>query len=211
MNKWESHQPVSLDTAEHYLTEVRGPFWRAVYDSAVTEADNDQLWASLTEVLRDLIGTLKDLIMTLYRCHLCHLWGLSVGLPRYTGPDNLATVRLWFGTCGPLGWTESRSTAKFTVWTVSKLRLTSYLLIILQLSFNFLLNYVINSLNKIKYTDRENCIFSMESQSWVWCLFFIVKFKALCTECKVQPASHWCKTIAESAHDVHEATQNRGS
>lgn len=81
-------------------------FWRAVYDSAVTGADNDQLWASLTALLGDLIGTLKDLIMTLYRCHLCHLWGLPVGLPRYTGPDNLAMVILWLGTSEPPGWEE---------------------------------------------------------------------------------------------------------
>lgn len=63
--------------AEDHLNEIWGPFfssWRAVYDSAATGADNDQLWASLTELLGDLVGTLKYLIMTLYRCHLCHLW-----------------------------------------------------------------------------------------------------------------------------------------
>lgn len=61
------------DTAEDYPIELRGPLLRDVYDSAVTGPDNDQLWASLTELLRDFIGTLKDLIMALYRCHLCYL------------------------------------------------------------------------------------------------------------------------------------------
>lgn len=67
-------------------------------------------------LLRDLTGTLKDLIMTLYRCHLCHSWGLPIGLLRYTGHDNLASVRLWLGTSEPLGRGEGRSTAKLTLY-----------------------------------------------------------------------------------------------
>lgn len=128
MYKWEFHQPLAGD----YLTEIWGPFWRAIYDSAVTGADNDQLWVSLTKLLRDFIGTLKDLIMTLYRCHLCHLWGLPVGLPWYAGPDSLAVVRLWLGTSEPQGWDERRSTA------VSKLLLRFYFLTeLFCIPFNF--------------------------------------------------------------------------
>lgn len=88
-----------LDGAEDHLIELRGPLLGAVYDSAVTGADNEQLWASLTQLLWDCTGTLKDLIMTLYRCHLCYLCALPVGPLWYVGADNVAQV-------GHLLWTS---------------------------------------------------------------------------------------------------------
>lgn len=135
MNKWEFHKPFSRGFFSLNLDGLL--FWRGVYDPAVTGADNDQLWASLNELLRDLIGTLKHLIMTLYRCHLCLFRGFPVSPPRYAAPDNLVAVRCRSGTSEPLGW-ERTSTAKCGLWESHRLLHTLCCVILLFCFFFFL-------------------------------------------------------------------------
>lgn len=55
-------------------------FWRAVYDSVATGADNDQLLAPLFSLSGTSLAHQKDLIMTLYRCQPRHFWGSPAGL-----------------------------------------------------------------------------------------------------------------------------------
>lgn len=70
--RWMDGSFISNETGHcGELPEIRSfLFLIAVYDSAVAGADNDQLWASLSRRLRDLVGTLNNLIMTLHRCGL---------------------------------------------------------------------------------------------------------------------------------------------
>lgn len=70
-----------ISRVEDNLTEIGGPLFEELYmilqplKHIMTSCGRHSL------LLRDFIGTLKDLIVALYRCHFCHLWALPVGLP----------------------------------------------------------------------------------------------------------------------------------
>lgn len=58
--------------------------WRAVYDSAATGADNDQLWAPLFSLSRTSLAHQKDLTMTRYRCQPHRFSGSPAGQTWHT-------------------------------------------------------------------------------------------------------------------------------
>lgn len=88
MDKWKFHQAQADGTRAEIGGTIFFIFWRAIYDSVATGADNDQLWAPLFSLSGTLLAHQKDLIMTLYRCQARHFWGSPAGLT-------------WHMTCWP--------------------------------------------------------------------------------------------------------------
>lgn len=154
-------------------------------------------------LLRDLIGTLKDLIMTLYRCHLCHLWGLPIGLPRYTDHDNLARSDSGWGLLSR--WAEERGGERPSSHCVSGQRAAAHILFsdqVLHLSFNFpFLQVVWEILEVVKicheqtwkylylrYKTCDHNLWFLQSTAWqnrfVLCVFCDRTAKQINNKCK---------------------------
>lgn len=98
MDKWKFRQARAYTVVSRLRSEGRSLFfWRAVYDSAATGADNDQLWALLSSLSGTSLAHQKALIMTLYRCQPCHFWGSPAGLTWHMTRWPVAIWDSWAG------------------------------------------------------------------------------------------------------------------